>query len=193
MHTPNQASSLYWLERNKSPSKCTKIFSQPTPNSFRAALGEFIEANEKTVRLREDSVGIVKNFIDWLYTGKTTLEHEGTIYEKLHSLYEFADKICSERLCNDVMDVLRRLLVSRNHHVHDYSLLDIYKRGLGGSPLAECGLKTIVWASMRWPTKWEQIFSGQGIDSWITQPRLLLNYAKEVVIYQKSPYENPAT
>ncbi len=108
-------------------------------------------------------------------------------------LYRFADKICSETFCNDILDSIRAKLKSDNTYVDCLILLDMYEIGLGSSLLASLGLQTVVWASLGWPKKWKNGLSYSHMEQWVKQPELLLDFTKEALNYDQKSYDNPAT
>ena len=113
------------------------------------------------------------------------------------AMWLFADKV-SEAYCNDFMDSYRAFYFNKSTYMNQSALRTMYSVGLRGSPLAQFGLKAIVYASMKWPKHWvkeeqkprransitvtaSSEDEKESLHEWTNEPMLLLDYTQEVI------------
>lgn len=167
--------------------------------------------------LATDDIISVKSFIDWAYTGNVQMTPEREIFHL--TIYIFADKV-SEAYTNDFIDAFRAYYFNKSTYMNQTSLRRMYQVGLRGTPLARFGLKTIVYASMKWPKEWVKDEKGektvvkrgrmgsggasdvvvtnegeekQSLDEWKEEPTLLFDYAQEMIRWAKKAGVDPSS
>ena len=164
-----------------------------------------VNDSTSTLSLPDDDVISVKSFIDWVYSGSVTMTPEKEIFHL--TIYVFAEKV-SEAYCNDFLDSYRAYYFNKSTYMNQSALRRMYSVGLRGSPLAKFGLKTIVYASMKWPKEWVKedkkpkrgnsvtVVSAdeekESLQEWTNEPMLLLDYADEVIKWQKKAAGDPS-
>ena len=108
----NMSSALVLVGGDKVQFSVHKDLLCETSKFFRAALlGKFKEGLEQTVPLPEDDPKVFDQFVNWLYTGKTTL----TLNDTNLDLFILADKIDAARLKNDIVDFYLQPDKEENH------------------------------------------------------------------------------
>ena len=146
---------------------------------------DFIEAQEKTIRLPEDSPVSVRCYISWLYTGVVT--HENHEVTPSVTVFSFADKVCDEGYLNDLVDEWVALHLRKNWFVSGMHLKNFYEVGLRGSEIAKFSVRSNVWCIMNGPNNWKE---KRGLPAeFIGMQELMEDLLNETVEYQKRPIE----
>ena len=118
---------------------------------FRAFLtSNFLEAQEKRIVLPEDDFQAVTLFISWLYTGAVTYGESES--DNQMRIWKFADKLCDESYCNDLIDAMIAFYERKNYFMGGDYLVPLYKNGLRNSPAAKFGVVTNILVMMTEPS-----------------------------------------
>lgn len=140
------------------------------------------------MELKEDDPEVVKHFIDWLYAKKC--EFNATISKAAGCdiRFAFADKICAEAYCNDIVDAVRADYRIRHIFVNSKQLHSLYKQGLRGSELAKFGLKSAVYEATKWPANFA---AKEYSNEWWSCAELMQDFVEEMMEFQKKEWSQP--
>ncbi len=159
---------------------------------FKACLySGFAETQMSPVELPEDDPIVVRQFIQWLYTG--TFEITGAMSPSVHA-YSFADKIGAYNFCNDIVDAEHADLRARGLYVCLNAVSEIYEYGLKDFGLAHLCLKSYVWdlISRDTPNTKGRLDQLEEVKL-AAADSLMEDILKEIIMYREKPWEDPAT
>ena len=159
---------------------------------FEGCLGSgFSEALEKTVVLAEDSPKAVVAFLDWLYQHTVDVDVKQMHTGHLLSIYQFADKVCSEPYHNDLMDAIRKSCNVTNCYPGGI-VTRLYDMGLMESQLMNLGLDLWAYEMVKVPQEWINGKLEEEMTAWSNRPKILPRLLRSVWEYQKSlPPQRP--
>jgi hypothetical protein len=97
------------------------VITNASPYFMRVFDGQFKEAETKDLWLEDQDIAVIDLLLQWVYGGGGVREPGDEdrcddVYSLLQ-LYVLANKICTERLMNDVMDILKE-------YFFDYNILE---------------------------------------------------------------------
>ena len=156
---------------------------------FQACINSgFEEATTKTVTLEEDEPDAVEAFIKWLYLGK--IEFNNPPHADLVPLFTFADKICCEVYCNDLIDAIRKFDREKNYFWKVLSSKKVYQAGLRGTALARYAVKSTVHQLQKYPKNLAEKADIDNVEAFEDR-EFMQDVIKEVIEYQQQPYNEP--
>ena len=162
---------------------------------FRASLNEkFLEGQDGSIDLPDDDVLAVKLFIRWLYYDK--VDHNDFVAgsSSYLTVYAFADKICTPRYHDTLMDAIRTYHIKTGSFMSASVLCKLYRLGLDHTLLARFGLQTIarvmILDSERWRPGKDLYGSFQKMEN---NTDVMRDVKMEMIRYRTRPYDNAAT
>ena len=141
--------------------------------------------------LEDENVQVVEIFVTWLYTRRF---YFNSAEERVLGLriYVFADNICMERFCNEIIDSYTIFCLKDNKVPNHAQVLWLSLNGFNKSQLAKFAMKMNVHDMLASPTRFTEGYGKADLKDWANHPELIQDFMDEVFLYQKKPYENPS-
>jgi hypothetical protein len=138
------------------------------------------ESKQQQINLPDDDPEMVKIYLEWLYTGKVECDKKHT--EEPLAIFLFANKMCDDVFCNDLMDVIKATFKRQRMYSELHEIGVLYRLGLGKSQLAQLGIKTNVEAFLNdagvWGTTTKLIDGVESAGSAVSE--MMQDYLKEL-------------
>ena len=161
-----------------------------TSKFFKACLDSgFREGETGTITLEEDDPDAIETFVKWLYLEKVkplTKEESNNFVAR----YAFAEKICDETYCNDLIDARRAYDLAENLFHTFVTVNKIYDSGLRSTPYAKCAIKSLVQQMLSNPANFAKKAKLPRIKEADT-PDITEDIVGEIIEYQTKPYGFP--
>lgn len=162
---------------------------------FRASFNDnFVEGQAGSIDLPDDDVLSVKSFIHWLYYNEVDCMESWDVPYPYVKLYIFADKICTPKYHDRVIDAVRVYHKKTNTFMHPEVLDRLFVSGLNNTPIAKFGLQSITRSMMESSKRW---LAGADFHKYFEYMENNVEVMKalnmEIIRYRTKPYDNPAT